>query len=365
MRPMRVGLFWLSLCLLYPATGWINPVIAAEEDKTISGKISKEEGSTPPPEATKEKEEKQAEAKEDECPSTFGPIITDTAIPIEKGKFAIQPTWGLSFMTNTLSPNWRRISAGGDFQSFNMSWKFTYGLCNNLEVYTVIPYIHNWAGNANEVGPNGERAADFGGLGDISLTFKYRLVEEGPVAPTVSALFTPTFPSGHFQHLNPGRLDTDQLGSGSYNFTTGLNLSKYIRPFIFYANFWYTMGTAYSSREDRSPLLRDANGEMVEGDPVSTRLRLYPRDFATVNLAAEYPITKQWVALVELTSTWDGGRLFGHKANLPPSALVSLLPGIEYLATDKFSLALGVNIDLAGKNADANITPVLSMVYAF
>ena len=161
-----------------------------------------------------------------------------------------------------------------------MSWKFTYGLCNNLEVYTVIPYIHNWAGNVNEAGPNGERAADFGGLGDISLTFKYRLVEEGPVAPTVSALFTPTFPSGHFQHLNPGRLDTDQLGSGSYNFTTGLNLSKYVRPFIFYANFWYTMGTAYNTREDRSPLLRDENSEIVEGDPVSTRLRLYPRDFA-------------------------------------------------------------------------------------
>ena len=146
---------------------------------------------------------------------------------------AIQPTWGLSLVTNSLSPSWRRISAGGDFQSFDMSWKFTYGLCNNLEVYTVIPYIHNWAGNVNEAGPNGERAADFGGLGDISLTFKYRLVEEGPVAPTVSALFTPTFPSGHFQHLNPGRLDTDQLGSGSYNFTTGLNLSKYVQPFSF------------------------------------------------------------------------------------------------------------------------------------
>lgn len=64
-----------------------------------------------------------------------------------------------------------------------MSLKLTYGLWNNLEVYTVIPYIHNWAGNVNETGPNGERAAAFGGLGDINLTLKYRLVEEGPVAP--------------------------------------------------------------------------------------------------------------------------------------------------------------------------------------
>jgi hypothetical protein len=42
-----------------------------------------------------------------------------------------------------------------------------------------------------------------------------------------------------------------------------------------------------------------------------------------------------------------------------------MMPGIEYMATEKFSLALGVNVDLAGKNADVAVTPLLSMVYAF
>lgn len=354
MRLMRVWLFLLSLCLVYPATGWINPVAAAEEEKAISEKTSKEEGSTQASEGSKVEgaQENKGEAKEDECPSTFGPIITDTAIPIEKGKFAIQPTWGLGFVTNTFSPSWRRISAGGDFQSFGMSWKFTYGLFNNLEVYAVIPYIHNWAGNVKEVGPNGERAADFGGLGDISLTFKYRLLEEGPVAPTVSAIFTPTFPSGHFRHLNPGRLGTDAIGGGTYAFTTGFNVSKYLRPFIVYGNFWYTFQTDYSTD--------DVN---EEGNPIERRN--HPRDFVSVNLAAEYPLTKKWVALLELTSTWDAGRMVGPKANSAPTALLSVLPGVEYMATDKFSLACGVNIDLAGKDTNANITPMLSMVYAF
>jgi 2-keto-4-pentenoate hydratase len=108
-----------------------------------------------------------------------------------------------------------------------------------------------------------------------------------------------------------------------------------------------------------------ATGELAEGDPVATNVRNYPRDIITVNLAAEYPITKKWVALLELTSSWDGGRLFGHKANLAPAALVSVMPAIEYMATDKFSLALGLNIDLVGKNTDAALTPMLSMVYAF
>ena len=97
----------------------------------------------------------QPERAKDECPTTFGPIITDTAIPIEKGKFALQPTFGLSFTTHNFSPSWRRISAGGDFKSFGMSLKFTYGLWNNLEVYAVIPYIHNWASNVRNPGPGG------------------------------------------------------------------------------------------------------------------------------------------------------------------------------------------------------------------
>jgi len=252
-----------------------------------------------------------------------------------------------------------------------MDWKFTYGLWHNLEVFVVIPFVNNWAKNVNEPGPNGERSASFGGIGDVNLTFKYRLVEETEVRPTVTALFATDFPTGHFRHFNPGRLGTDEIGGGAFAFTTGLNVSKYVKPFVLYGNLWYTMQTAFTGREDRSPLVSvlDENGvetgELEEGDPIATNVRNYPRDIITLNLAAEYPITKKWVALLELTSSWDGGRLFGHKANLAPAALVSVSPGIEYMATDKFSLAVGLNIDLIGKNTSAALTPLLSMVYAF
>jgi hypothetical protein len=368
MRSVRTRLFCVLLCgCSWLASGWFNPVIAADDQEKVTEKTAPGAGES---QSGGRGEGFQAECPKDECPTTFGPIITDTAIPIEKGKFAVQPTLAMSFTTHNFSPSWRRVSAGGDFKSFGMGYKFTYGLWNNLEVYASIPYIHNWASNVNEPGPQGERRADFGGLGNISLTFKYRLVEETPVAPTVSAIFTPTFPTGHFRRLNPGRLGTDQLGGGSYNFTTGLNVSKYISPIIVYGNLWYTMGTAYTSNEDRCPLVRDENGELADGDAVSTRVRNYPRDFVTVNLAAEYPITKKWVALMELTSTWEAGRLIGHPANAASTPLLnlvplSILPGIEYMATDKFSLALGVKIDLLGKNTPGNIAPVLSMIYAF
>jgi hypothetical protein len=376
---------WLCLLLLsysgWLTTGWITPVNAAEgqgkpisQPAAVEGEIQFEgrgEGFRPEEKEAAKEEGKKEEAKEEECPATFGPILTDTAIPIEKGKFAFQPTFGFSCITDSFSPNWRRVTAGGNFKSFGMDYRFTYGLLNNLEVFVVVPYVHNWARNVNEPGPNGERAADFGGLSDVNLTMKYRLVEETETRPTVTALFATDFPTGHFRHLNPGRLGTDEIGGGAFAFTTGLNLSKYVKPFIFYGNLWYTMQTAFTSREDRSPLVAVldengmATGKLEEGEPRATNVRNYPRDIITVNLAAEYPLTKKWVALLELTSSWDGGRLFGHQANTDPAALLSVLPGIEYMATDKFSLALGVNIELVEKNTDATLTPLLSMVYAF
>ncbi|MGA9754275.1 MAG: transporter [Desulfobaccales bacterium] len=347
------------LCLwmaLWMVPGWANDLLAGDEQEKASvATAAKEEGKP----ASKE------EAKEDECPPTFGPIITDTAIPLDKGKFAVQPTFGLGFVTNNLTQSWRRVSAGGDFKNFGMDWKFTYGLIKNMEVFVVVPYVNNWANSVKEPGPNGERSASFGGLGDVNLTMKYQLLEEGPKNPTVTALFATGFPTGHFNHLNPGRLDTDILGGGAYAFTTGLNTSKCLKPFILYANLWYTMQTAYSTREDRARLFNDENGNLAESDPASTQVRNYPRDFVTVNLAAEYLITDKWIALLELTSYWDGGRLFGHQANLPPGALLSVNPGIEYMVTEKLGFAMSVNFDLIGKNATTAITPLFSCMYQF
>ncbi len=293
--------------------------------------------------SVEEQEGRQEEAKEGECPATFGPLITDTAIPADTGKFIIQPTFGLSAVTNTFTNSWRRVSAGGDFFTYDMSLKLTYGLFKNMEVYAVIPYTHNWASSVDEPGPGGERSSNFGGLGDISLTFKYRIVEETETLPTISAVFTPTFPSGHYRHLNPRRLGTDTTGGGAYVLTPGVNVSKYIKPFIVYGNLWYSFQTDFT--DDDGPQ--------------------YPRDFVSANLAVEYPFTSKWVGCLELTSSWDTGRLFGPSPNSPPAALLSVAPEIEYIATDKLSFSLGLNVDVAGRNTDAAITPIFSMVYAF
>ena len=288
--------------------------------------------------------EPEAEAaKEEESPATFGPIITDTATPVERGHFVIQPILGYSFVNSAFNDNWRRASAGGNLQTFTMGWKFTYGLMDDMEAFMIIPYVHHWARKVNEPGPNGEASANTGGLLDVNLTLKYRVVEETATLPTLTALFSMNFPTGRLINLEPSAFNSDVIGGGAYVFTPGVNISKYLEPFIVYGNFWYSMQTSFT----------DNGGKH------------YPGDFVTVNLAAEYLMTKKWIALLELTSYWGGGRLVGPKTDSPQASLVSMVPGIEYMATEKVSVALGLKIDLVGKNTDAAITPLLSMMYTF
>jgi len=290
----------------------------------------------------------------EECPATFGPIIGDAAVPIEKGRFAIQPTWSFAFITNSFSSSWRRVSAGGDYMAFNQLVKLSYGLWDNLEVFLEMnTYEHHWARNVNEPGPRGETSADFGSYGNTFLVFKYQFVQETPKIPVVTGFFGTLFPTGHYRHLNPSRLGTDEIGEGGYQFVVGLNLQKYLKPFILYSNIWYRVGTSYT-----------VDGEDADGNP--TQVRVHPRNGVIVNLAVEYPITKKWVALFEVISSWDPGfQLTGVRANQPRGSFLAVSPGLEFMATDKLSFALGVGVDIIGKNNDATVAPVLSMVYAF
>jgi hypothetical protein len=290
----------------------------------------------------------------EECPATFGPIITDGAAVMEKGKFSIQPTWEYSMVTDRFSPNWRRVSAGGNYSTFNQYVKLTYGLWDNLEVFAeMVTYAHNWARKVNEPGPEGETSADFGSIGETLLVLKYQFTQETDTIPIVTGYFGTVLPTGHYRHLNPGRLGIDQTGEGGYRFIVGLNLQKYLKPFILYGNLWYRVGTNYR-----------ADGADADGNTIQELIQ--PRNGMIVNFAAEYPITKKWVAQVEVLSNWDTGfQLSGNRSNQPMGSFLAVSPGIEYMATEKLSMALGLYVDVLGKNTDATITPIFSMVYAF
>jgi hypothetical protein len=129
-----------------------------------------------------------AEEKKEEAPSTCGPLITDTCIPIEKDHASLQVLWAMSVYTANFSQSWRPVSTRGDLFSFYMPVKFTYGLAKHLETYIIAPFNVNWVNNVDRsfAGPNGERSASYAGIGDITTVAKYLALEEGEIRPAVT-----------------------------------------------------------------------------------------------------------------------------------------------------------------------------------
>ena len=283
-------------------------------------------------------------------PGTAGPIIADTAVPIGSGHFSLEPFWGLSFTRGNFTPSGRRTSAGGDFRSMVNVLRLTYGPVEDVEIYTNIPAIQNWASRVDQP-VAGNRSADFGGLGDLNLTFKYQFIKETELRPTITPVFTVVFPTGHAAGLNPGRLGTDDLGSGAYTFTGGLLLSKWLRPFNLYANLLYGVPTA------APPLVK--HGEFGPLLPP-----VLHRGQVTCNLAGEWVWSPRWVALLEFYSSWEVGPLIGRRTG-PPAASLGVLPGLEFVLSPRWNLEAGVAIDLAGKNSPYNLTPIVTATFTY
>jgi hypothetical protein len=287
--------------------------------------------------------------KKEEGPTTCGPLISDSCVPIEEHHYSLQVLWAYSIVTNNFSPNWRRVNAGGDFSTFQMPVKFTYGPFKNLETYIVIPFIVDFANNVDFPGPRGERSGSYAGIGDITTVAKYLVLEETEVRPAVTLVGGVGWPSGHASHLNPGLLLQDAIGTGSFSFITGVNLYKWVKPFLFYSNIWLN-----------SPI----NVFPLNGSDVPQNVR--NRENVIFNLAAEYPLSKKWVLLLEMYSNWTwsnpGTETLGFQS---PTTLLGFLPGIEYFFNDKWACSAGCAIDTIGKFGAQKITPAFTLYYSF
>lgn len=283
-------------------------------------------------------------------PTTGGPIIAETVTPIATGRFAVQPFWGLSLAQGKFSPGWRSTTAGGDFTSFVTVLRFIYGPVENMEIDVDLQAIQNWAGRVNEP-VAGTRSADFGGLGDTSLFLKYQLLSETQWRPAITSLFSVTLPTGHAAGLNPGRLGTDDLGSGAFTFTGGLLLGKWLQPVYLTANLFYSVPT-----QAPPPVSNSQFGPL----PPS----VINRGQVAFNLAAEWVLTPRWVVLLEYYGSWEVGPLIGKRTG-PPAALLGVLPGLEFVLSPRWNIEAGVAIDVAGKNSIFNITPIVSTTFTF
>jgi hypothetical protein len=287
---------------------------------------------------------KPTEAQKEEVPTTCGPLATDTCIPIGEHKVSMSLTAAYSFYPGLFTKSWQYTGAGGNFGTFYMPLRINVGVMKNWESYVIVPFIVNNANSVNAVGPNGESSATYTGIGDISWFNKYLLVEESDTHPAVAGVFGIGFPTGHASRLNPKFLGTDAIGTGSFAFTTGFNFFKYVKPVMIYSNLWIT-----------NPV------NIYPGTPENVRSRSY----VTFNIAAELPLNKKFIALFEMYSNWTWTTITTPQGYQTPQTVLGVMPGIEFLATDKLALSAGAAFDLLGRNGVRKFTPMLTVFYSF
>lgn len=323
-----------TMLVLAGAGSWLSPITPAQAQ--VAGPPILE----PPPAAPEEKKET--------APTTCGPVISDTCLPISQGKFAMQVWWALSFYPNVFNRNWAPVDPGGKFRTFYMPVKFTYAPIQDLETYIIIPFITNWAYDVKARGPNGENSANYSGIGDITAIAKYNFLSETDWRPAMSAVAGfASIPTGHARLLNPAFLATDAVGTGALTFTTGVNLYKWLKPFMLYSNIWLN-----------SPV----NLFKIGSDPTRN---VRSREYVTFNLAAEVPLVWKFVGLLEMYSNWTWNNLHTIQGYQTPQTVIGLLPALEFIATDKLALAAGCSFDLAGKNGVQKFTPMVTALYTF
>jgi hypothetical protein len=297
-----------------------------------------------------------AEQPSSKPPATSGPLISDTCVPIEEHRASLQVLAALSIYTANFTQSWRSVSTKGDLLTLNMPVKFSYGPAKNLEAFIVVPFIVNWINNVDksQVGPNGERSASFAGIGDITTVAKYLVLEEGKIRPAIAVVGGVTWPNGHASHLNPRFLlqagSADAVGTGAFTFTTGVNMFKWIKPFLVYSNIWLNSPVnlfKLTAKNSKSPPVRSMES-------------------VTCNLAAEYPLRERWILLLEMYSTWTWNTLLTPTGFQSPSTILGFLPGVEYRYAEKWTVSAGCAFDTIGKSPSSRtIVPMLAVSHNF
>jgi len=284
-------------------------------------------------------------------PPTTGPILTSGALPMGKGNFAIQPYTYVSFLGGRFSPTWKPRGVGKDQITLGNAISLYYGITENFWVSTFWSYyIHNWVYNIRNPEPGQGRSAQDGNYGPLSLTFRYRFFAQQGRWPTVTGLFTLGLPSNRGTQVDPGTLPAQVSGTRNWGFTWGMNLHRYARPFILYLNLWYFMATI------------DKREKLVDGGIALETFN--PWDQVKFNLAAEIPLRWEggpWVVLLEMTSFWEVGPIFGPGPDTKAAAEVTGLVGLEYIFNPEWRLALGFAFSMLGKNSRINYTPVITL----
>jgi hypothetical protein len=281
-----------------------------------------------------------------------GPMLAASAASLPQGHALIEPYLFDVISTGAVDASGARHAAPRDQELGSLTYML-YGLTDRFTLGMIPRFFYQEPAGA----PNSSGV----GLGDLTLQAAYGLTRyhEGSYLPTIAFVIDETLPTGRYDHLSRA---SDGLGAGAY--ATGLSL--YSQDY-----FWMPTGRILRARLDftytRSGSVPIADAS-VYGTASGFSGRAYPGDGYTVDAAAEYSVTRNWVLALDvvyqynfntrLAGTFPGG---AQSADSGSSYSVGFAPAIEYNWSARAGVLLGVRIISLGRNITTTVTPAVAL----
>lgn len=287
-----------------------------------------------------------------------GPILAPAGHTIPKGHTNLE-IYGLDVHTDGQYDPSGKLIHRPLFKSFVANPILTHGFTDWLDVQLTLPYVFN-----------ATRGVNYNRLTDINAALGFQLVEQkgSPKRADVRILVQETFPTGKYEGLNPQKLGTDSTGLGSYQTQVGLDFQYLLEVF----NSHYLRTRLILSHLYTSPV--QVHGLSSYGGTPTTKGRISSGEENNADLAFEFTLTQNWVAVMEGTISQGSSTLFNGVLDFgniggPQSANIgsgsyrqtALAPALEYNFNANVGLIGGVWFPVSGKNTSHFTTYVLAL----
>jgi hypothetical protein len=286
-----------------------------------------------------------------------GPMLAPSASTLPAGHVLLEP-----YLYDVMSDghfDTRGTRRAGPYEHDIGSLTYMlYGLTDRLTVGMIPRFAFNEPAGA----PNSSTV----GVGDFTAQLGYGLTQyqDGRVIPSIAVVLDETLPTGRYERL--GRA-SNGFGAGAY----ATALSVYSQDY-----FWLPNGRILRARLDLTYTLSSSvsvRDQSVYGTPYGFRGHARPGDSATVDLAAEYSLTRSWVLAIDVVYQYGASTRVSSTLPAAPGAAsafpresgvsysLGFAPAIEYNFSSTVGVLLGVRVIEIGRNASASVTPALAV----
>ncbi|MGL6030324.1 MAG: hypothetical protein ACRC0M_11180 [Legionella sp.] len=286
-----------------------------------------------------------------------GPLLAPQGHTIPNGHTNVEIYGMGAFTDGQYSAEGRRIDTP-QFRSGIVNPIITHGYTDWLDVQLNIPYVFN-----------NTQGAHYNRLADVAIALGLQVVEQkgSPKRMDVRFLLQEIFPTGKYDHLNPEAFGTDSTGLGSYQTQLGINFQHLLEVF----NAHYLRTRLIFSRIYTSPVT--IHGFSSYGGSASTSGSVNPGIGSSVDLAFEYTLTQNWVAVMEATYSKGQSTRFNGVLNFnnmgQEETIVghnnfyktTLAPALEYNFNGNVGLIAGVWFPVAGRSTSHFMTYVMAL----